>query len=120
MEITALQIISLLHNNTKIIVRRAFGDDDERQYRGLAINFPEQHQYANRPVIMITPWSDDCGDVCSIEDADVLDIAVGDFSRYDKFMSCEEYQTYINSVYDVSAAYASELSIRNNNEKLGV
>ena len=120
MEVTALQIISLLHNNTKIIVRRAFGDDDGRQYRGLAIDFPEYHQYANRPVLMITPWSDDCGDVYSIEDADALDIAVGDFSRYDKFMSCEEYQTYINNVYDTPPAYASELSIINNSEKLGV
>lgn len=118
MEITALQIISLLHNNTKVIVRRAFGDDDERQYRGLAINFPEYHQYANRPVLMITPWSDDCGDVCSIEDADALDIAVGDFNVGDEFMSCEGYQTYINSVYDNSSAYANELSIINNIEKL--
>lgn len=96
MEVTALQIISLLHSSTKIIVRRAFGDDDERQYRGLAINFPKQHQYANRPVLMITPWSDDCGDVCSIEDADALDIAVGDFNIFDKYMSCEEYQEHIS------------------------
>lgn len=88
MEVTALQIISLLHNNTKVVVRRAFGDDDERQYRGLAINFPEQHQYANRPVIMITPWSDDCGDVCSIEDADAIDIAVGDFNINEESIVC--------------------------------
>ena len=96
MEVTALQIISLLHSNTKIIVRRAFGDDDERQYRGLAIDFPENHQYANRPVFMVFPWSDGCGDVCSIEDADALDIAVGDFNIFDKYMSYEEYQEHIS------------------------
>lgn len=121
MEVTALQIISLLHNNTKIIVRRAFGDDDGRQYRGLAIDFPEYHQYANRPILMITPWSDDCGDVCSIEDADALDIAVGDFSKYDRYMSCDEYQEYVNNIYDDSPfTYAGELNIINNNRKLGV
>ena len=108
MEVTALQLISLFHNNMKIIVRRAFGDDDERQYIGLAIDFPEHHQYANRPVLMITPWSDDCGDVCSIEEADALDIAVGDFNVFDKYMSCDEYQEYVNNVY------ASELNIVDN------
>lgn len=45
---------------------------------------------------MITPWSNDCGDVCLIEDADALDIAVGDFNIFDKYMSCEEYKEHIS------------------------
>lgn len=86
----AIDLISLLSSQTKILVRRAFGDDDGRQYRGLAIDFPEDHQYANRPVFMVFPWSDGCGDVCSIEDADSLDIAVSDFDEDEKFWPINE------------------------------
>lgn len=88
MEVTALQIISLLHNNTKIIVRRAFGDDDGRQYRGTVEDFPTNHEYADREVFCVYPHKNGHGDVCTIKDADSLDIAVGDFNVNEESIVC--------------------------------
>lgn len=87
-----IDLISLFNCRTKILVRRAFGDDDERQYFGEVCDFPENHQYANRKIVMISPYqSTGDGDVPTIEEADSLDIAVGDFDEGEKFFSLAEY-----------------------------
>ena len=72
-------LIRILFPGINIIVRRAFGDDNEGDcYGGTVSNFPDNHTYANREVLFIFPHGER-GDTGSIADANSLDIAVSDF-----------------------------------------
>lgn len=86
-----IDLISLLSSQTKILVRRAFGDDDDRQYFGLAQDYPISHCYSNRTILFIYPYHyDGEGDVPTIKEADSLDIAVSDFDEGEKFWPINE------------------------------
>ena len=76
--ISVNDFLSHFPNNTKIIVRRMFGDDDNRCYHGFIADFPSYHEYRNREVLMVFPYGES-GDCTSIKDADSLDIAISDF-----------------------------------------
>ena len=87
-----IDLVSLLSAHTAIRVRRAFGDDEARQYFGIAQDYPADHCYANRIIIFIWPYQNDgVGDVPTIAEADSLDIAVGDYDEGEKFFSLAEY-----------------------------
>lgn len=91
MEITVIQLLNIMPSASEIIVRRAFGDDDGRQYRGTVEDFPTNHEYANREVFFVYPHKNGYGDVCTIKDADSLDIAVGDFNINEESIVCRMY-----------------------------
>lgn len=90
--ISVNDFLNYFPNNTKIIVRRMFGDDDNRCYHGFIADFPPYHEYRNREVLMVFPYGES-GDCTSIKEADSLDIAVSDFG-------VEEPETIIREKID--------------------
>ena len=89
----AIDVISLFSGQTQICVRRAFGDDETRQYFGTAEDYPRDHCYAKRTVLFIWPYKyRGEGDVPTIEEANSLDIAVGDFDEGEKFWSLADHE----------------------------
>ena len=78
--ISVKDFLSYFPTNTKVLIRRMFGDDDNRCYRGFIADFPPYHEYRNREVLMVFPYNSlGDGDCTSVKEADSLDIAVSDF-----------------------------------------
>lgn len=78
-----IDLVRLLPHNTQIKVRGAFpsGWGEEHRpdfYNGTSQDFPSDSKYRNRNIICTYYWKNGTGDVCTIKDADGLDIAVAD------------------------------------------
>lgn len=82
-----IDFVKALPRNTEIIVRGAFqsGWGEEPRpafYEGLSQDFPVDSKYKARPVVFTSYYKYKEGDVCSIKEADGIDIAVGDINEY--------------------------------------
>lgn len=83
-QIRCKDFLRLLPQNTKVCIRGAFqsgyGENDDRPnyYVGLISDIKSDFEYANYEVYC-SYWWGKSGDVCKIEDAYAIDIALTDF-----------------------------------------
>jgi len=81
-----IEFINNLPEKTFIVIRGAFqsgyGDDENKPdyYKGLKARLPIDFEHNNKTLISCY-WCGEYGDVCKIEEAYGIDIAVGDYDE---------------------------------------